>query len=258
MGQRLDGKIAIITGSGRGIGKSTALLFLKENATVIATDKDLEPLQETYASLQSDGALVEFYQVDITNKQQFSEVVSKVIERYGRVDILINNAGMNVFDDPLTMDDDQWEKCHQINLKGAWNCSQTVLPYFVKQNYGNIVNIASVHGHKIIKGCFPYPVFKHGLIGLTKSLAIEYAANDIRVNSISPGLIMTPAIDAYFAAQDDPEKEKTFQRELLPCKRIGEPEEVAFTALFLASDEARYINATDIKIDGGRSQVYHD
>jgi NAD(P)-dependent dehydrogenase (short-subunit alcohol dehydrogenase family) len=126
------------------------------------------------------------------------------------------------------------------------------------QGAGNVVNIASVHGHKIIPGCFPYPVAKHALIGLTRSLGIEYAARGIRVNSISPGLIMTESAEAWLASCPDPEAERKRQENLLPVRRIGEPEEVAYTALFLASDEARFINATDIVIDGGRSQIYHD
>jgi len=123
---------------------------------------------------------------------------------------------------------------------------------------GSIVNIASVHAHKIIPDCFPYPVAKHALIGLTRALGLQYAARGVRVNSISPGLILTEAIEASFAASPDPAAERTRQTALLPCKRIGEPDEVAYTALFLASDEARYINATDILVDGGRSQLYHE
>ena len=121
---------------------------------------------------------------------------------------------------------------------------------------GSIVNIASVHGHKVIPGCFPYPVAKHALIGLTRSLGIEYAPRGVRVNSISPGLILTERVQAWLDSM--PESEARRQAELLPPKRIGQPEEVAYTALFLASDEARFINATDILIDGGRSQMYHE
>ena len=123
------------------------------------------------------------------------------------------------------------------------------------QGAGSIVNIASVHGHKIIPGAFPYPVAKHALIGMTRSLGIEYAARGVRVNSISPGLILVPRIEAWFEREPGARERQT---ELLPPRRIGSPEEVAYTALFLASDEARFINATDILIDGGRSQVYHD
>ncbi|CAM1334616.1 SDR family oxidoreductase [Tenacibaculum aestuariivivum] len=259
MGNRLDNKIAIVTGSARGIGKAIAKLFMQEGATVIATDKDVEELQKTAKelSLIKNGKIVT-YEVDITNKLHIESVVKKTIEQFNRIDILINNAGKNVFEDPMSISSEQWELCYNLNLKGSWNCSQTVLPFFIKQQYGNVVNIASVHGHKIIKDCFPYPVFKHGLIGLTNSLAIQYASQNIRFNSISPGLILTPAIEDSFNASPNPEAEKKAQEDILPCKRIGTPEEVAHTALFLASDEARFINATDILIDGGRSKVYHD
>ncbi|MDU6078742.1 MAG: SDR family oxidoreductase [Pantoea sp.] len=171
---------------------------------------------------------------------------------------LINCAGVNVFRDALALTDDDWQRCINVNLQGPYNLIRSVLPGMLKRHYGNIVNVASVHGHKIIPGAFPYPVAKHGLIGLTRSLGVEYASQGIRINSISPGLIMTPAAEAWLASCPDPAAERQRQQNLLPCKRIGEPDEVAYTALFLASDEARFINATDIVIDGGRSQVYHD
>jgi len=259
MGNRLNNKIAIVTGSARGIGKAITKLFMQEGATVIATDKDLEELkkiEKEFASIKTGRILT--YEVDITNKLHIELVVKNTIEQFNRIDILINNAGKNVFEDPINISSEQWDLCYSLNLKGSWNCSQTVLPFFIQQQYGNVVNIASVHGHKIIKDCFPYPVFKHGLIGLTNSLAIQYADQNIRFNSISPGLILTPAIEDSFNSQTDPAAEKRIQENLLPCKRIGTPEEVAHTALFLASDEARFINATDILIDGGRSKVYHD
>jgi len=186
------------------------------------------------------------------------DLVARAIARFGRLDIVVNNAGMNVFADPLTMTNEQWQRCFAVDLDGAWNTIRAALPQMLAQGAGSIVNIASVHGHRIIPGCFPYPVAKHALIGLTRSLGIEYAARGIRVNSISPGLILTEAIEAWLKSCPDPEAERARQAALLPCKRIGKPEEVAFTALFLASDEARFINASDILIDGGRSQLYHE
>jgi NAD(P)-dependent dehydrogenase (short-subunit alcohol dehydrogenase family) len=163
-----------------------------------------------------------------------------------------------VFSEPLQLLDSEWERCFAIDLKAAWSVARAVLPTMLAQGAGAIVNIASVHGHKIIPGCFPYPVAKHGLIGLTRALGIEYAARGIRVNSISPGLILTSQVEAWFAEQPDPQAERRRQTELLPCKRLGTPGEVAHTALFLASDEARFINAADILIDGGRTQLYHE
>jgi NAD(P)-dependent dehydrogenase (short-subunit alcohol dehydrogenase family) len=165
---------------------------------------------------------------------------------------------MYVFADPLQMTAEQWQRCFAVDLEGAWNASRAVLPGMLEQGAGSIVNIASVHGHKIIPGCFPYPVAKHALIGLTRSLGIEYAARGIRVNSISPGMIVTEMVERQLAGYPDPEAERARQAALLPCKRLGTPQEVAYTALFLASDEARFINASDILIDGGRSQMYHE
>jgi NAD(P)-dependent dehydrogenase (short-subunit alcohol dehydrogenase family) len=180
------------------------------------------------------------------------------LERFGQIDILVNNAGVNVFADPLELDAEGWRRCFALDLEGAWNACRAVLPSMLAAGGGSIVNIASVHGHKVIKGCFPYPVAKHGLIGLTRALGIEYAARGIRVNSISPGLIMTERIEAWLASFPDPDAERRRQAALLPCGWIGAPKDVANAALFLASDEARFVNATDLLVDGGRSQVYHD
>ncbi|MEE7548705.1 SDR family oxidoreductase, partial [Xanthomonas sp. Kuri4-1] len=199
-----------------------------------------------------------YHRVDITDDAGIEAAVGAVVAAHGAVDALVNNAGADVFSDPLQLADADWQRCLDLNLKGAWNLCRAVLPSMLARGAGSIVNIASVHGHKIIPHAFPYPVAKHGLIGLTKALGIEYAARGIRVNSISPGLILVPRIEAWFAAAPDPEAKRCEQAELLPCKRIGTPEEVAYTALFLASDEARFINATDILVDGGRSQLYHE
>jgi len=259
MADRLKNKVALITGAARGIGKEIAKLFLEEGAHVIATDKDLEELQKTKVEFDSIWTTKSsIHEMNTTESQTVSDLVSNLLLEYDCIDILINNAGKNVFDEPHKLSNKQWEECYNLNLKGTWNCSKALLPHFLENKYGNVVNIASVHGHKIIKGCFPYPVFKHGLLGLTKSLAIEYASNNLRFNSISPGLILTPAIESYFREQDDPEKERKKQTDIIPCKRIGTPQEVAMTVLFLASDEASFINATDIKIDGGRSELYND
>jgi NAD(P)-dependent dehydrogenase (short-subunit alcohol dehydrogenase family) len=131
-----------------------------------------------------------------------------------------------------------------------------VLPGMLAGGGGSIVNLASVHGHRIIPNTFPYPVAKHALIGMTKALGIQYAAHNIRVNSISPGLILSERVVEWLDSLSP--EERQHQVDLLPPKRIGEPIEVAYTALFLASDEARFINATDILVDGGRSQLYHE
>jgi NAD(P)-dependent dehydrogenase (short-subunit alcohol dehydrogenase family) len=257
MTARLQDKVALVTGSTLGIGAAVARLFAEEGALmVLNSHRDDEAAAAMRAQL--DPARTLFVQGDVSDKAAMQALARQAVERFGRIDIVVNNAGMNMFTDPLEMTDDQWQRCFAVDLEGAWNVTRAALPHMLAQGAGSVVNIASVHGHKIIPGSFPYPVAKHALIGLTRSLGIEYAARGIRVNSISPGLIMTENVQAWLDACPDPEAERARQAALLPPRRIGEPREVAYTALFLASDEARFINATDILIDGGRSQIYHD
>lgn len=257
MNKRLEGKVALVTGSTLGIGKAIALRFLAEGAKLIVNshkhDQDARALCD---QLGSEDAL--FIKADISEAGEVQEMVEIGTKRFGPINVLINNAGVDVFSDPLKMTTMQWERCFGVDLDGAWNCCRAVLPGMLAVGSGSIVNIASVHGHRIIPGSFPYPVAKHALIGLTRSLGIEYAARGIRVNSISPGLILTERVQAWLDASPDPAGETLRQTNFLPCKRIGQPDEVAYTALFLASDEARFINASDILIDGGRSQLYHE
>ena len=254
---RLKGKVAIVTGSTMGIGAAIARLFVAEGARVTINSHQPDAACEAIRR-ELGNECVLFVQADVASQAGMQALADQTIARFGRIDVLVNNAGMNVFADPLEMTAEQWQRCFSVDLEGAWNATRAVLPTMLEQGAGSIINIASVHGHRIIPHCFPYPVAKHALIGLTRSLGIEYAARGIRVNSISPGLIMTDAIQSWLASLPDPQAERERQAALLPCKRIGEPAEVAYTALFLASDEARFINATDILIDGGRSQLYHE
>lgn len=253
--KRLQDKVALVSGSTSGIGLAIARRFLAEGAKLILNNhRDDESMAQARAELGEEHAL--FVPADVADADAVQAMVALGIERFGRIDVLVNNAGIDVFADPLRMTPAQWQRCFAVDLEGAWHCCRAVLPGMLAQGAGSIVNIASVHGHKIIPGCFPYPVAKHALIGLTRSLGIEYAARGLRVNSISPGLIRSERVETWLAAL--PEAERQRQLELLPCKRVGEPDEVAYTALFLASDEARFINASDILIDGGRSQLYHE
>ncbi len=249
MAHRLQGKVAIVTGSARGIGAAVAALFAEEGAHVVGLDRQF--------ARRSAGDILDVT-TDITQPRQVATAVASTLDRFGSIHVLVNNAGANVFAEPLQLPESEWDRCLELDLKAAWTVAKSVLPTMLSQGAGSIVNIASVHGHKIIPGCFPYPVAKHGLIGLTRALAIEYAARGVRVNSISPGLILTSQTEAWLAAQPDPEAARRRQAELIPCGRIGTPSEVAYTALFLASDEARFINAADIAIDGGRLQLYHE
>ncbi len=255
MPDRLAGKVALVTGATQGIGKAVAKLFVAEGATVIFNDLQATPQSEALlAELGAGNAM--FSAADIADEAAVNAMAVRGAERFGPISVLVNNAGMNVFAEPLAMTSAQWQRCFAVDLEGALHCSRAVLPGMLEGGGGSIVNIASVHGHRIIPDAFPYPVAKHALIGMTKALGIQYAARGVRVHSISPGLILSERVVEWLASIPPAEAQR--QVDLLPPKRIGEPLEVAYTALFLASDEARFINATDILIDGGRSQLYHD
>ena len=252
---RLHGKVALVTGSTQGIGKAVARLFVAEGAKVILNGLNADADGAALVAELGEGNAM-FLAADVADEAAVRTMAAAGAERFGPINVLVNNAGMNVFAEPLAMTSAQWQRCFAVDLEGALHCSRAVLPGMLAGSGGSIVNIASVHGHRVIPGAFPYPVAKHALIGMTKALGIEYAARNVRVNSISPGLILSERVVEWLASI--PPEEAQRQVDLLPCKRIGTPEEVAYTALFLASDEARYINATDILIDGGRSQLYHE
>lgn len=257
--KRVDGKVAIVTGAAQGIGHAIATLFAKHGAYVVLADIQEQKVHDIAKQLSEENNIqCMAIKTDVSCKQDVINMIKLTLDTFGKIDILINNAGINVFNDPIKLSKEEWNNCFSVDLEGVWQCCQAVLPEMLKNKQGNIVNIASVHGHKIIANAFPYPIVKHGVIGLTKALGVQYAAQGIRVNSISPGLIMTPIAEAYFNEFDDPKAEEQRQANILPCKRIGKPEEVAYTALFLASDEAPFINATDILIDGARTAVYCD
>ena len=245
---RLAGKRAIVTGAASGIGAAIATLFAAQGARVAGYDRSAPPAHVA-------AACAHFAQGDVADAAAVTAFVAEAAAKFGGIDVLVNNAGADVFAEPLSLSDADWRRNLDINLGGAWNFSRAALPFMLDASAGSIVNIASVHGHRIIPGAFPYPVAKHGLIGMTKALGIQYAARGVRCNSISPGLILVERIERWFEREPGARERQT---ELLPTKRIGTPEEVAYTALFLASDEARFINAADILIDGGRSQLYHE
>jgi NAD(P)-dependent dehydrogenase (short-subunit alcohol dehydrogenase family) len=258
MGERLNGKRAIVTGAGQGIGEAIARVFAAQGATVVIGERNAVTGAAVAASIAAAGGKAIFVETDVTDKAQVKHLVDTAIGEFGGVDVLVNNAGANVFYEPLEMPDEAWKRCMDLDLEACWTCSKAVLPGMIAQGGGAIVNIASGHSFKIIPHTFPYPVAKHALVGLTRALGIEYAAKGVRVNAIAPGYIDTPIAEAYWATFPDPAAERKRAEDIHPPKRIGRPEEVANTALFLASDEAPFINAETIVIDGGRSALYHD
>jgi len=258
MAGRLAGKVAIVTGAGRGIGEAIARAFAGEGAAVIIAERDAATGEAIAAELRGQGAAARFIRTDVTDPDSIARCVASVLDAHVRIDILVNNAGINVFHDPLATTDDEWRRCFAVDLDGVRRMCRAVLPSMIGDGGGAIVNIASTHGFSIIPGCFPYPVAKHGLLGLTRALGVEYAARNVRVNAIAPGYIETQLAVEYWQGFADPEAERQRTYAMHPPGRIGRPEEVAMTAVFLASDEAPFINAATIVIDGGRSVLYHE
>ncbi len=255
---RLANEIAIVTGGGQGIGEAIARRFAAEGAKVAIAEINKETGDSVAASINESGGTAISIPTDVSDSKAVDSMVDQTLDQLGKPTILINNAGIAVFGPPLEISDEDWQKCFSVDLDAVWYCARAVLPHMLESAHGSIVNIASVHSFQIIPHTFPYPVAKHAVVGLTRSLAIEYAAKGIRVNSICPAYIFTPINEWYFNKFPDPVAKKKETEQLHPVKRLGSPDEVANAALFLASKEASFITGESMMVDGGISILVHD
>lgn len=252
------GRVALVTGAAQGIGAAIAERLARDSYHVILTDIDDTTVADTAAALTTDQLSAEARHLDVTEPSDAHRVVADVIHDYGTLDVLVNNAGVAVFADPVTLTAEQWRDCLSVDLDGVWHCTQAALAPMLAQQRGAVVNLASVHSFQIIKGCYPYPVAKHAVIGLTRALAVEYADRGIRVNAVCPGYVDTPLTRSYYQQFPDPDAEAGRIATLHPRQRIATPADIAAAVAFLASDDADYITGVSLPVDGGRSLVYHD
>ncbi len=238
-------QIVLITGSARGIGKEIAQSFAQQGATVIISDVNTEACQTTCQELRDQGLQADAFSFDVTNLASVEENVNKILDKYKRIDILINNAGITKDNLFLRMREEEWDAVIKVNLKGTFNCCKAVSKPMLKARKGKIISIASVIGILGNIGQANYAASKAGIIGLTKSLAREFASRQITVNAVAPGYIKTEMTDQL--------KEDVKQEILknVPLSRMGTPQDVAGVCLFLASEHAAYITGQTIKIDGG-------
>lgn len=257
MSDRLTGKRIMITGAAQGIGLAIARAFIREGANVFLLDRDGPLLAQAARELSSDEDRIGYLPADITDAATIRMAVAQAGKEIGPLNALVNNAGVNVFSEPLATSDEEWNRCFDINLKGAWNCCKAVLPGMIEQGGGVILNIASTHAFTIIPHTFPYPLAKHALLGMTKSLGLEYAGRNIRVNAIAPGYVATQKVIDYWNSFPDPDAAKAETMKLHPGGRIASPEEIAMAAVFMISDECPFMNATCLTIDGGLSVQQH-
>lgn len=241
---RLENKVAVITGAGSGIGKETALLFALEGAKVVVADMNEKAGEETVAEIKKNGEGF-FVKLDVSNREQSKQMVETTLEKYGRIDILINNAGIAQDAFLSKMTEEQWDKVINVNLKGVFNCTQAVVEVMMNQGNGVIINTSSIVGLSGNVGQVNYAATKAGLIGMTKTLAKELGKKGIRVNAVAPGFIATPMTAKV------PEKILEMMKEKTPLRRLGETKDVAYAYLYLASDEANFVNGAVLCVDGG-------
>jgi 3-oxoacyl-[acyl-carrier protein] reductase len=242
---RLENKVAIITGAGSGIGRETALLFAKEGAKVAITGRTADKLEEVCREIDENGGKAIFKIGDVSKREDMDDVVNTAMNEFGRIDILINNAGVNKDALVTKMTKEQWNGVIEVDLSGAFNCIQAVVDVMIKQGSGVIINASSISGIYGNIGQVNYASAKAGLIGLTKTLAKELGRKGVRVNAVAPGFTITPM------TSEVPEKILTMMKEKTPLNKLAEPIDIAYAYLYLASDEARYVNGAVLSVDGG-------
>lgn len=245
----MNNKVAIVTGAASGIGRATAILFAEKNINVAISDIDEEGLQETADLIKEQGGEVLSISTDISETDEVENMINQIVDHFGRLDYACNNAGI---EGPMTTTveytEEDWDRVLNINLRAQWLCMKYEIPAML-ENGGSIVNVSSILGKVGFAEAPAYTAAKHGLIGLTKTAALEYSEQGIRINAVCPGFIETPMLDRAGITADKETKEQTIS--LHPIGRLGESEEVAEAIVWIASDKASFISGDSLMVDGG-------
>jgi 3-oxoacyl-[acyl-carrier protein] reductase len=249
---RLAEKVAIVTGAASGIGRGIARMFAGEGARVLVADVNEDGGKETAARILEAGGETRFVKVDVSQAADAARMVAAAVETWERVDVLVNNAGIMRVGSVTETTEEAWDEVMSVNLKGVFLCSRAVLPAMIAAGKGAIINIASVGGLLPAQGLAAYATAKAGVIHLSRQMANDYARHWIRVNCISPGTIITPMHDVFFTPET---REETLAEwaKTRPLQMEGVPDDIAYAAVYLASDEARFVTACVLPVDGGVS-----
>lgn len=248
---KLKGKVALVTGAGSGMGRAIAILFAKEGAKVSVVDIDTDGGQETVGLIKQNGA--QFISADVAKVLDAERMIKTTVDAYGRLDILANNAGVPMGPTPIDeVDENLYDKIMAVNVKAIYLSSKYVIPIMKQQGGGVIINITSIAGVRPRPGLNVYCASKGGAIVLTKALAIELATHKIRVNSICPVAADTPMLAKFVGESKDFEKGRKAFIATIPLGRLATPEDIAYAALYLASDEASLVTGVNLEVDGGR------
>ena len=246
-------KVVLITGAGNGIGRTTALAFAQQGASVVVADMSRSAGEETTALITQAGGTASFILCDVTKDQDVQSMVAGTLEIYGKLDIAFNNAGIEIESSKLADGDEAtYDKIMDVNVKGVWRCMKYQIPALLKQSSSAIVNTASIAGLGAAPKMSVYSASKHAVIGMTKSAAVEYGKKGLRVNAICPAVIDTEMFRR--ATENDPQKAQ-FVKSIHPVGRIGQPEEVAAAVLYLCSDLAGFTTGVALPIDGGATSI---
>lgn len=243
--------VTLVTGGAQGIGLATVGLVLERGGRAIALDKNTAALEHVRSSFPSDSVLA--LECDVTQEDDIQAAVDQTIAKFGRIDSLVNNAGIGSYFDATTMSQEDWDLVFSVDLKSVWLVSKWILPHMISQQSGSIVNIASIHARLTVGGMFPYAAAKSGVIGLTRSLALDMAQHQIRVNAVSPGWTRTWLVQEWFEKQPDPIAAEESVVGVHPLGRICEPREVAEVICFLASPRSHAVTGAEFSVDAGLS-----
>jgi 2-keto-3-deoxy-L-fuconate dehydrogenase len=250
---QLNKKIALITGAGSGIGASIAQVFAQAGAMVLVTDKDEKSGKLTAAGILDSNGKAEFYPLDVAIEDECNQLARKLEQTFFRVDILVNNAGIGHVGTMMETSGEDFDRLYRVNVRGVFNVTKAFLPGMLQRKSGNIINLASIGGVVGIRDRLAYSTSKFAVVGMTKCMALDHAREGLRVNCICPGRVETPFVSARLKEYPDPEKAYQEMASTQALGRMGKPEEIAWAALYLASDESSFITGAAFMIDGGWS-----